>query len=126
MISDNVNIVDGYIVNLGIDFEIVVAKNVDRYQVLSEAVQSLVDYYTYIDEMGEDFMITDIYKELDKTEGILDVSKVHLRQQKGTGYASTRFDLHQQLSSDHRSISVPKNVVIEVKYPDQDIQGTIK
>jgi len=39
---------------------------------------------------------------------------------------STNFNVKSYMSSDGRMITAPKNVIFEVRYPNVDIEGTIR
>ena len=58
-------------------------------------------------------------------DGVIDTKKVDIVRKTGPSYSSTRFDINDALSADGRYITIPLNVVAELKYPDSDIKGTI-
>ena len=58
--------------------------------------------------------------------GLLDVVEVNVAAKNQVGYSSAPFDISSRIDPDGRYIDIPKNVIIEVKYPDQDIVGTIR
>ena len=45
IISDSVNIIDGYIINIGIDFKIVVYNNFNKKEVLDQCLQKAKDFF---------------------------------------------------------------------------------
>ena len=57
---------------------------------------------------------------------VVDTVSVKVRQKFGNVYSQTRFNLEKATSPDGRFISVPDNVIMEVKFPAQDIRGNIK
>ena len=71
----------------------------------------------------------DIYKELRKVEGVVDVTDVSITRKTGNNsersYSSTSFDLDDAISADGRYIEMPTNVLYEVKFPRFDINGVI-
>ena len=76
--------------------------------------------------VGEPFFITDIYAKLKDVDGLLDVTSVRVYQKIGTNYSDIRFDLEEAISADGRYIEMPKNVIYEVKFLNNDIKGIIK
>ena len=72
------------------------------------------------------FYISDIYEELKKVNGVLDVVKVKLNNKVGGNYADTALDIHKNLSPDGSYLIVPKNVIVEVKFPEVDIRGKVR
>lgn len=131
MINDTIDILDAKIVNYGIDFSILTDLNVPKYKVLSAAIQKLKNDFSYKLDIGEPLMITSIYDSLKKVDGIVDVRNVKISLKtgvssaSGNSYSSYSFDFNKFLSPDGRFLSVPKNVILELKYPDFDIQGKI-
>ena len=127
MINDTIDILDAKILNLGIDFEVVADPQKDSSDVLELCISSLKTRFARETvEVGEDFFITDVYNTLNETEGVVDVVKVGVYKKSGGRYASIGFDVNNNLSPDGRYISVPKNVIYEIKYPNIDIKGAIR
>ena len=76
-------------------------------------------------EIGEPLFLTDIYAELKKVVGLVDVISVKIYRKTGRSYSGVAFDLEGNTSADGRYIQIPKNVILELKYPDSDIKGVI-
>lgn len=76
-------------------------------------------------DFGEVLNITDVYNSLKKVNGIIDVVSVSIDEKIGGVYSDSQFSFKVNTSSDGRYINVPANVVMELKYPNSDIKGTI-
>jgi len=127
MINDTVDILDAKIVNIGIDFIAKGEVETNRFLILDRATQALRDRFgTQKMEIGEPFYITEIYKTLQQVPGLVDVLSVKVTQKTGASYSDTYFDIEGQTSPDGRYIEVPKNVILELKIPAQDVKGAIK
>ena len=126
MVNDTIDIFDAKIVNVGIDFVVVGSSEVSKYQVLSDAISSLISLYSQKTEIGEPFFITDIYKNLNAVPGVVDTVNVVITEKRGGLYSETSFDLETAISGDGRHINVPQNVIIEIRYPIDDIVGSVK
>ena len=126
MINDTVDILDAKIVNFGIDFVAKGETETNKFLILERAVTTLRSKYVQKFDIGEPFYITDIYKTLQGVDGIVDVLSVKVTQKTGAAYSDTYFDIDSQTSADGRYIDVPKNAILEVKFPDQDILGAVK
>jgi hypothetical protein len=126
MINDTIDILDGKVVNLGIEFTILSDNDVNRYDVLSQALQDIRDKAVRSMFIGERFMITDVYKVLNATRGVADVISVSLVNKRGGIYTQTGMDIDTFLSADGRYLSCPDNVAFEIKYPLSDVKGTVK
>jgi hypothetical protein len=126
MINDTVDILDPYIVNLGIEFVVKAQIGVDKFEVLNSCVNSLKAMYTDPFFIGESIRITNIYRELNQVRGVLDVVKVKLTNKTGANYADTILDINKNLSPDGTYLAVPKNVIVEIKFPQTDIRGKVR
>jgi len=127
MINDTIDILDAKILNLGVNFEVVADAEKDSTDVLEGCITALKDRFTLETfEIGEDFFITDIYNTLNETDGVVDVVKVSVFKKSGNSYADISFDINNNLSPDGRYVSIPKNVIWEIKFPNKDIKGAVK
>lgn len=123
MINDVVDILDGSIVNIGIDFEVVVELNKDVNATLAECISVLKNKYSQKFDMGEPIYITDIYKLLNNVKNVVDTKNVKITQKIGTGYSSTQFSVPDNLSKDGRYLSIPQTHIFEIRDLSNDIRG---
>jgi hypothetical protein len=126
MINDTIDILDAKIVNLGINFSIIIDPDKDKFEVLSLASDSIKSAYGDKMNIGEPFYITDVWQRLSRVDGILDVGEVEVTKRTGNLYSSTTLDIDNNKSADGRYIIAPENVIFEIKFPETDIKGTIK
>tara|TARA_Y100000114_G_scaffold58753_3_gene53751 strand:+ start:10949 stop:12745 length:1797 start_codon:yes stop_codon:yes gene_type:complete len=126
MVGDTVDILDGRIINLQINFELVSFANINKFDVLSECVSTLSDFYTgnYYD-FGEPFKITDVYKVLNNIPSVVDTKLVTVTQKFGTNYSNVDFNFDEMISNDGRHLIAPENAIFEVKFPSADITGEV-
>ena len=126
MINDTIDILDPFIINLGIDFVIKTQVGSEKYTVLNDAIKRIGSLYSTNFYIGEHLYISDIYSELKKIDGVLDVVKVKIVNRTGIGYSSAILDINKNLSPDGSYLIVPKNAIIEFKYPEVDIKGKVR
>ena len=126
MVNDTIDIIDGKIVNFGIEFTIVGDFETNKFELLSRCIGELENLYQNKLEMGMPFFITDVYNSLNAVDGVVDTVDVKVVNKKGSGYSQTSFNFDNQTSSDGRYINVPSNVVMEIKFPSSDIVGSVK
>jgi len=125
MISDTIDILDAKIVNIGIDFEVIVDEESNKFQVLADCNTALKSLFAVTPYIGEPLYLTNIYSALNKVKGVVDAKRVNIVRKLGTNYSSVRFNIDEAISADGRYVSVPQNVIIEIKFPDTDIKGAI-
>jgi hypothetical protein len=126
MINDTVDILDADIVNLGIDFEIVVESTADKQETMSNAIFQVKQEFSRIRDIGEPLFITDITKAIKLARGVLDVTDIKITCKTGGLYSDMFIDIQESLSPDGRYVEIPINSIFEIKYPDNDIRGAIK
>ena len=57
---------------------------------------------------------------------MLDVLKVRLLNRTGANYSSATIDINKNLSPDGDMLIIPKNAIVEFKYPNTDFTGKAK
>lgn len=123
MINDTIDILDAKIVNFAIDYSIVVEGGQNKYDVLQTCSRVLRKRYRRKHDIGEPLEITEIYRILGRLDGVSDVVDVNIKQKVGDKYSDIRFDFVRATTPDGRFVATPANVVLEVKYPFEDIIG---
>ena len=127
MVNDTLDILDAEIVNFGIKYQVALEATANRYTTLNKANNRLAAYYNdrpY--DIGESILISDVYRELLKVPGILDVYDVQIVAKQGGSYSESNYDFNSNLSSDGRMIRAAETIIFELKFPNTDIQGTIR
>ena len=126
MINDTIDILDPFILNLGIVFSIKVNPGSDKYNVLSKCINALSAHYEEGFFIGEHFSVSDIYAKLKSVRGVLDVLKVKVVNKTDTNYSGASIDIDKNTSPDGNMIVIPKNAIVEIKFPGTDIVGTAR
>jgi hypothetical protein len=127
MINDTLDILDAKILNLGIEFSLLSSLDYDKFDVLEAAKRALVERFSSLPQIGEPFYITDVFTALKDIVGVVDVVDVVITNDRtfGGSYSSYSYNLQKNTSADGRRISVPRDVVWEIKFPNTDIKGEI-
>ena len=133
MLTDAVNIKDAYIVNIGIDFEIITLPNYNSNEVLLKCIDALKNHFS-IDNMqiNRPINLTDIYVLLDRVDGVQSVVRpnadgiggLQIVNKFGGSYSPNKYDMNN--ATRNGIIYPPKDpTCFEVKYPDSDIRGRV-
>ena len=125
MINDTVDILDAKVINFGIDFEVKASSGIDKHFLLERCIRAITNELRILPQVGESFSVTKLYRRLNLIPGVQDTLKVQAYQRSGGRYSDVRFNIKNNTSADGRHISIPKNVIYEIKYPNEDIRGTI-
>jgi hypothetical protein len=125
MINDTVDILDGKIVNIGIEYEIMVDSEENRFSALDLANRVLANRFSRKFDFGEPLMFSDILQALKNIPNVLDVGEVRIVKRSGSQYSSIDFNIQRYTSADGRSIMPPEDFIFEIKIPSSDIRGTV-
>jgi len=125
MINDTIDILDGKIANIGIEFEVVGNLDKSKIEVLTRATNALKVEYSKSFAFGTPFYVSDVYRVLNELPEVIDTTSVKIVNKRGTGYSTTSYDVSANTTGDKRFIRVPEDVVLEIRYPDQDIIGAV-
>ena len=125
LLTDAVNIIDGFIVNIGCDFEIIVYSNYNKREVIANCLTEMQDYFN-IDNwtFNKPINISEIELILANVEGVMSVPSVkiyNLCRQEGD-YAANDYNIDEATQG---KIVYPSldPCIFEVKYPNKDIKG---
>jgi len=125
LINDTVDILDARIVNIQINFEIVVSEPYNKFEVLADCTNAITQEFSTPMQIGQAVSYTSVYTILNKIEGVSDVTNVKIKQKTGQQYASATMNLDVLTSIDGKKIVPPENVVFELKFPETDIIGSV-
>ncbi len=125
MITDSVNILNGFIVNIGCDFEIVCYSKYNKNEVIANCLIELQDYFN-IDNwtFNKPINLSEIELILANVEGVMSVPSVKIYNLCGGdgNYSTNKYNI-EQATKDKIVYPSLDPCVFEVKYPNKDIKG---
>tara|TARA_R110000782_G_scaffold157127_4_gene249342 strand:- start:926 stop:2794 length:1869 start_codon:yes stop_codon:yes gene_type:complete len=127
MINDSIKIKDAYIINIQVEFDIIVLPNYNNNEVISSGITAISNYFE-IDNwnINQPIMLKDLQILLDKVEGVQTVMNVTIRNLAGEskGYSDYSYDI---AAATNNSIIYPSvdPMIFELKYPASDIVGRV-
>ena len=127
MIGDSVTIKDGFIINIGCDFEIITLPNVNNNEVLRACIEALQRYFNIDNwQINQPIILRDINVLLDQVSGVQTVKRVTISNKAGTtsGYSRFGYDIEGATQNGIIYPSLDASI-FELKYPNQDITGKI-
>ena len=127
MIGDTVNIKNGYIINIGVDFDIIVLPNFNSNEIIIKCIEALKTYFN-IDkwQMNQPILLKDLFIILDKIEGVQTVKNITISNKAGTslGYSAYGYDIPGATIDNVIYPSLDPSI-FEIKYPNSDIKGRV-
>ena len=127
MVGDSISIKDAFVVNIGVDFEIITEPNFNNSEVIINCISQLQDYFN-IDkwQINQPILIKEIELLLDAVNGVQTVSKVIISNKVGVsdGYSQYAYPIE---GATQNKIIYPSidPTIFEVKYLNQDIKGKV-
>ena len=127
MINDSIKIKDAFIINIGINFDIIVYPNFNNNNTLARCIQSLNNYFN-IDkwQINQPILLKELYIGLDKVKGVQTVKNVEIVNLTGEalGYSPYAYDIKGATINDVVYPSLDP-MIFEVKFPSVDIKGRV-
>ena len=126
ILTDGVNIIDGFIINIGLNFEISVLKNYNKSDVLTNCITQLKDYFS-IDNwtFNQTINISEIELLLANVEGVSSVPMLEFINKCGGQYSSNSYNITAATKGKVIYPSLDPSV-FEIKFPNADIKGRAK
>jgi len=125
MINDTIDILDGQVVNFEVEYKVLGELDYNQTEVLEQCNGAIKQFFETKLLFGAPLYISEIYKVLNDLDAVTDTQDITIKQKFGTNYGGFAFDIDAATSADGRFITVPENVVLELKFPDQNIIGVV-
>ena len=127
MINDSIKIKDAFIINIGVEFDIIVLPNYNNNETLTKCVTALSTYFD-IDQwqINQPIILKDLYILLDKVEGVQTVKRVKITNLAGEalGYSAYGYDVEGATVNNVVYPSLDP-MIFEVKNLNEDIKGRV-
>lgn len=131
ILTDAVNIKDAFIVNIAIDFEIIVLPNFNANEVLLKCIHALKEYFN-IDNWGinEPIYLSKVYVLLDGIDGVQTVVRpdndgnggLQINNRYSGNYSPNKYSIK---NATRKGVVYPPRdpSIFEIKFPNSDIRG---
>ena len=125
LMTDSVNLLNGFIVNIGCDFEVICYSNYNKNEVITNCLVQMQDYFN-IDNwtFNKPINISEMELILANVEGVMSVPSVKIYNLCGGdgNYSTNKYNI-EQATKDKMIYPSLDPCVFEVKYPNKDIKG---
>jgi hypothetical protein len=127
MIGDYIEIRDAFIINIGINFEIIALPEYNNNEILLACISALQNYFILDKwQINQPILIRDLYILLDKIKGVQTVKTINVFNKAGTtlGYSQYAYDISSATQNNVIYPSLDPSI-FEVRYPNTDIKGKV-
>ena len=125
ILTDAVNIHDGYIINIGVNFEIISFPNFNKREVVIKCIEALKEYFR-IDkwQFNQPIILAEVYTLLAGIEGVQSVVSVKFvnKHDKSEGYSGNVYNLVTAMRNNVLYPSLDTSIY-EVKFMNTDLLG---
>ena len=127
-VTDAINIKNGYVINIGVNYKIITKSNFNQQEVLLKA-SNVVKQFFDVDrwQINQPIMLTDLAYEISSVDGVASVTNVEIVNKFKTsqGYSGNAYDM---VGATKNNIIYPSldPSIFELKYPLKDIVGSVE
>lgn len=123
LLTDGVNLLDGFIINIGVDFEIRVYGSYNKREVLTRCIVELQEYFN-IDNwtFNMPINISEVELLIAGVEGVQSVPKCEIINKCLGRYSKHSYNIQAATKNKMVYPSLDPSI-FEIKFPNQDIQG---
>jgi hypothetical protein len=127
MLTDTILLKPAYIINIQVNFDVILRPNYVSRDVLAKCLTSLKAYFSRESwQINQPIILSQAYTLLDQIPGVQTVQKIYINNIAGTttGYSPYSYDIPGATLNGVIYPSLDPSI-FEVKYPDTDIQGRV-
>jgi hypothetical protein len=126
ILTDGVNMIDGFIINIGINFEILVYKNYNKSEVLTNCINELKSYFNIENwTFNQTINLSEVELLISNVEGVSSVPMLEIINKCNEGYSSNSYNIQAATKGKIIYPSLDPSI-FELKYPDADIKGRVR
>ena len=137
IMTDAINIKDGYIINIGVKFNIIVKRGYNKNDVLFKAIQTVKQFFAPDKwQMNQPIVLSDLAYQISLVDGVVslvapevnnpnrDLILIENKHSKQNGYSGNVYDID---SASQEGIVYPSMdpSIFELKFPNSDIEGKV-
>ena len=123
VLTDGVNINDGFIINIGINFEIITYNNYNKSEVVTQCIQELKDYFDINNwSFNQTINLSELELIIANVDGVSSVPKLEIVNKCGGQYSPNSYNIQAAIKDKILYPSLDPSV-FEIKFPNADIKG---
>ena len=125
VLTDGVNLIDGFVINIGVEFEIRVYGGYNTREILLNCQQEIQEFFN-IDNwsFNQPINISELELIIANVEGVQSVPKCEIVNKCGGTYSNVKYNITNATKNKQVYPSLDPSV-FELKYPNKDIKGRV-
>ena len=137
ILTDAINLKDGYVINIGVKFNIIVKRGMNKNDVLFKAIQKVKEFFAPNKwQINQPIVLSDLAYQISLVDGVVsvvppevnnpnnDLILIENKFETGQGYSGNIYDLR---TASQEGIIYPSldPSIFELKFPNNDIEGKV-
>jgi hypothetical protein len=123
MLTDGINILDGFIVNIGVEFEVTTLEGYNKSEIVVECINEIKNYFS-IDKwsFNQTINLSELELVIANVEGVTSIPKLHILNKCKGQYSPNSYNI-EAATKDKIIYPSLDPCVFEIKFPNSDIKG---
>lgn len=123
MLTDGVNVLDGFVVNIGVEFEIITLENYNKSEVVTLCIDEIKNFFQ-IDKwtFNQTINLSELELVIANVEGVSSIPKLHILNKCKGQYSTNSYNI-DAATKDKIIYPSLDPCVFEIKFPNSDIKG---
>ena len=126
LLTDGINMLDGFVINIGIEFEIITFGNYNKSEIVTRCIDELKQYFS-VDNwtFNQTINLSEVELLIANVEGVSSVPMLKITNKCGGKYSPNSYNIDAATKNKIVYPSLDPSV-FEIKYPDSDIKGRVR
>jgi hypothetical protein len=130
MLTDEVNILDAFVVNIAVNFDIIVYRNYNMNDVVARCIDAVKEFFDITRwQINQPIILNDLRLLIGSTDGVQTVTSLTVKNKykfkDGKDYQEYRYPINEATVNDIIYPSLDP-CIFELRYPDSDIVGNAR
>ena len=137
ILTDAINIKDGYVINIGVKFNIIVKRGMNKNDVLFKSIQKVKEFFAPDKwQINQPIVLSDLAYQISLVDGVVslvppevnnpnkDLILIENKFETGQGYSGNIYDVR---TASQEGVIYPSldPSIFELKFPNSDIEGKV-
>jgi hypothetical protein len=133
MINDYIDIQSGEVLDLGLEIDLLVDKNINQTDILKDVVSKSTSFFNIEKrKMGDPLFVGELQKEISNISGIVNVVDLRVFGKTGGEYSTAEVsqgysdEETKQVAQSDSTIFMKSNQIFQIRFPNKDIKIRVK
>ena len=133
MINDYIDIVSGEVIDLGLEIDLNIDKNVNQTDIIQTVIDDVISYFDYSKrKMGDPLFVGALNKIIGSVNGVINVIEIRAYNKIGGEYSSAQVsqtykdNTTKEIAQSDNIIFMKSNQIFQIRFPNKDIKVRVK